>query len=394
MIESRFQVRFGNLVIRLAKAWRGIIRSSTTRADLMAHHRDRELDAARGLAMLLVVYGHLLQPLFLDQSWISQGPAFDVWRVIYAFHMPFFFLLCGVTDNIKGYEDFGASGLSALKLLLTALAFSAIGLMPQLLNGTLSLEAALLNHLRGDGLGLAVLWFLIVLGLVRVIYAAALAAARPYGYWLVLAGSLAVSWLCSEQAFRFWQIYSLVGALPFYVAGRRFGRRVFDVSVLLGFCSLAVLLLCAPSNLVHVATGLYGDPTLFAVAAVAGCWFMLMVVGHLRGMPRAMAAYVGRASFELYIVSGAFLVLSPQLPGWDRWIFLVLLAAVGLPLHMIAAFFLRRPIRSVRKAAYGVGDGLIAVVPAIWAVLALGPIRFRNAVRPRVTEPSPAPDQA
>ncbi|MGU3544186.1 acyltransferase family protein [Methylobacterium sp. A52T] len=325
----------------------------------MPPSRDLQLDAARGLAVLLVLSGHLLQPVFYGPSGPEPGPALAAWRVIYAFHMPFFFLLCGMVDRIKEEMDIAAACLSALKLVVVALAFSTLALIPPILDGSLAPGGAVLDLLRGYDLSLGVLWFLVALGLVRVVDAAARAATFPGGYWIVLGGALALSWTCSARAFPYWQVHALVGALPFYVAGLRLGRRAFDVSALLGACGLAVLLLCAPRNFVHVATGQYGDPALFAVTAVAGSAFALAVAGRLRGPPRAAAGLLGRASFELYIVSGVFLLLAPHWPAWDRWDGLVLLAAIGLPLHLIAARALRRPIRAVRAAADGAVDGVV-----------------------------------
>ncbi|SFD42951.1 acyltransferase [Methylobacterium sp. 13MFTsu3.1M2] len=321
--------------------------------------RDLQLDAARGLAVLLVLSGHLLQPVFYGPSGPEPGPALAVWRVIYAFHMPFFFLLCGMVDRIKGEASLGEACRSALRLVAVTLAFGTLALVPQALAGTLSPGGALGDALCGRDFGLGVLWFLVALGLVRVIDAAARAATFPGGYWIVLGGALALSWTCSARAFPYWQVHALVGALPFYVAGLRLGPRAFDVSALLGACGLAVLLLCAPRNFVHVATGQYGDPALFAVTAVAGSAFALAVAGRLRGPPRAAAGLLGRASFELYIVSGVFLLLAPHGPAWDRWDGLVLLAAIGLPLHLIAARGLRGPIRAVRAAADSVVDSAV-----------------------------------
>ncbi|WP_331326707.1 hypothetical protein [Methylobacterium fujisawaense] len=59
------------------------------------------------------------------------------------------------------------------------------------------------------------------------------------------------------------------------------------------------------------------------------------------------------------IVSGVFLLLAPHWPAWDRWDGLVLLAAIGLPLHLIAARGLRGPIRAVRAAADSVVDSAV-----------------------------------
>ena len=54
------------------------------------------IDYAKGFAILLVVLGHVLRGL-LNSNIVSNGPAFkfvDSW--IYAFHMPFFFLISGL----------------------------------------------------------------------------------------------------------------------------------------------------------------------------------------------------------------------------------------------------------------------------------------------------------
>ncbi|MGT2482079.1 acyltransferase family protein [Methylobacterium oryzae CBMB20] len=328
------------------------------RTDPMAPSRDLQLDAARGLAVLLVLLGHLLQPVFYGPSGLEPGPALAVWRVIYAFHMPFFFLLCGMVDRIKGEAGLGAACLSALKLAVVALAFGTLALVPQALDGTLSPADALRDALYGRNFGLGVLWFLVALGLVRVIDAAARAATFPKP-----TGSCwAAPWPCRGSAARRRSgsgrsTHSSAPCRSTLRAGgsghaRSTSPRCWAPAASRCFCS------ARRRNFVHVATGQYGDPALFAVTAVAGSAFALAIVGRLRGPPRAAAALLGRASFELYIVSGFFLLLAPHWPDWDRWDRLALLAALGLPLHLIVARALRGPIRAVRRASDGVVDGL------------------------------------
>jgi fucose 4-O-acetylase-like acetyltransferase len=61
--------------------------------------RDIGIDAVRGMAILLVVFGHVIQ---------YQNPAsYDkdaTFRVIYSFHMPLFFFVSGVVASLYGRE--------------------------------------------------------------------------------------------------------------------------------------------------------------------------------------------------------------------------------------------------------------------------------------------------
>src|SRR5512139_414041 len=54
--------------------------------------RDLSVDAARGIGVILVVFGHTFQ-------------VYSVTSYVYAFHMPLFFLLSGYTFNIQNYRQ-------------------------------------------------------------------------------------------------------------------------------------------------------------------------------------------------------------------------------------------------------------------------------------------------
>src|SRR5215213_1425302 len=78
--------------------------------------RSQLVDVARGLAMLLVVYGHALEIFFNGRvdGRFSTFP-FETWRPIYAFHMPAFYFVSGlVSANL--------SGKTLRKTLVTAIA--------------------------------------------------------------------------------------------------------------------------------------------------------------------------------------------------------------------------------------------------------------------------------
>src|SRR5437879_3196965 len=59
------------------------------------------IDAAKGLAIILVVFGHVLGGV-LARGWISHvAVATAVYDFIYSFHMPLFFLIAGAL-SIRG----------------------------------------------------------------------------------------------------------------------------------------------------------------------------------------------------------------------------------------------------------------------------------------------------
>jgi fucose 4-O-acetylase-like acetyltransferase len=88
-----------------------------------------EIDAARGLAIVLVVIGHI----------ISQGsvPAGNNWFVvlmnmIYQFHMPFFMVLCGITFalSLPAFRSFGELRAYSLKRVIPLMVpFVVLGLL-------------------------------------------------------------------------------------------------------------------------------------------------------------------------------------------------------------------------------------------------------------------------
>ena len=65
--------------------------------------RDATWDIARGIGMMLVIYGHLLEPIYPANKALGQ-PLMELaavqWQTIYTFHMMLFFLVSGAV-NLK-----------------------------------------------------------------------------------------------------------------------------------------------------------------------------------------------------------------------------------------------------------------------------------------------------
>ena len=316
----------------------------------MAIGRDTSLDAARGLGILLVICGHLLEPAFIGQEDVTRGLAFTIWRTIYAFHMPYFFLVTGMADKLVEGRRSSDVTATALQLVLTALAFSLLAYIPQVIAESVSVREILMRHLAGQRLGLAPLWFLIALALVRILYAAASKISGRVVYWSFLVTVLVVSWACAKYQFQPWYFQSLLGALPFYLIGRLAEAEGLKVSASAALCGLAALLTCSSDNFVHLAAGQYGDLPHFAAGALGGCCFALALIGYLRGVALTAAAYLGRRSFELFVISGIVLAASPLMRQLDNALGLLLIFLLGVPSHIVLARFLRRPITAARRA--------------------------------------------
>ena len=65
--------------------------------------RDATWDIARGIGMMLVIYGHLLEPIYPANRALGQPLMQDAavqWQTIYSFHMMLFFLVSGAV-NLK-----------------------------------------------------------------------------------------------------------------------------------------------------------------------------------------------------------------------------------------------------------------------------------------------------
>ena len=83
----------------------------------LARPRNPAVDIAKGMAMLLVIYGHALG-LFVDPGSAEVAASARVQlQFIYGFHMPLFFLLSGMVFRPRGPREAVRRSLS---LLLTA----------------------------------------------------------------------------------------------------------------------------------------------------------------------------------------------------------------------------------------------------------------------------------
>lgn len=231
--------------------------------------RERSLtpDICKGIAILLVVWGHVLQQGLLGIADIHENP---VVKLIYSFHMPLFVL-------ISGYFFYASQKKRTIKeiivqrsknLLKIILIWNTIHFVVSLLfncliekQGSFSIKSWWQAIIEGYWFLWAMLFCTITVGFI--------VKSLPIQFWIL--GFVAVVPLALISPCR-WVILSVY---PFYIAGFLFHKWIEEgkkIPVWLKYCSLPVFV---------VATGIH-----FSGSAVGNSEWMYLVkkvLGYLKG---------------------------------------------------------------------------------------------------------------
>ncbi len=130
--------------------------------------RNRQIDALRGLAIVLVILGHaiIVYPINLHEI----GWCMNLYKWIYSVHMPLFFFLSGYCYHYKG--DYAAYIIKKMKhLVLPYFLFGILDMLSracfsQLVNRNQSVQRSVINMFLYGG----EYWFLYVLFLIFLIF--------------------------------------------------------------------------------------------------------------------------------------------------------------------------------------------------------------------------------
>ena len=129
----------------------------------MAYNRRIDIDIAKGIGILLVVFGHSISPVMGSNSLLNA-----IYTVIYSFHMPLFFFVSGYfskkllscDDKLKSIKD------KAQRLLIPYVAWAAIYLVLRVSLGRFARFEYSLSDIWTIALGnnpCGQMWFLYVL---------------------------------------------------------------------------------------------------------------------------------------------------------------------------------------------------------------------------------------
>lgn len=251
------------------------------------------IDRARGILIILMVIGHVWQ----------SGFVFDV---IYAFHMPAFFVISGMLmQHTKSYEKPFGKFLWG-KILAYGIPFiwiEALGILTDILrNGvTLNAKGYLFNtltfHFNDPNL-----WFIADLFLIEVLVAVMMKTIKKPAVICGLAGILFFArYALPTQVLYVSTVSSVMKYLPLFLAGffgHMYWKKVHIPTALL--CAVVVLIRVLLGSHLQNGKNLWGDFA-YVIGGFCGTYAVLCLVRvNLPAVLNRILAYSGRNTIIIY----------------------------------------------------------------------------------------------
>lgn len=342
--------------------------------EAQAPKRDATWDIARGIGMMLVIYGHFLEPMYPAHGGraIIQMAA-DQWQVIYSFHMMLFFLVSGaVNRNLtkKAFPDILRGSLRLLALawvvhilgVLFPIAINLIGDLVPIHTG-IALETP--HSLRGVAVAIfdpilegylwsvGVLWFLTSLCFVQILAYLSLRRFPAIAVALVAMAATAITIYLPEQ----YLMKTWLPGLAFFALGYQFSQMQIRWPVWAALPLIAALILIAPLNhgcsfsftqncgsvpfSVRMFQGSYGFlPVFFLSSLVGSLAVVCLSSGLARFSASGLLAYMGRKSLELFFINGFVATFLFGFFWKMQWPHLTVLHYIGLFVAIVGAHLL------------------------------------------------------
>lgn len=231
------------------------------------NHRDRNIDLAKGIAIIFMVIGH---------CYCTEN---DVLRTIYAFHMPFFFLISGILYAEKWRNEIRFSFFrTARKLLTPYFIFDTLFfLFVTVLGRTDNLIQTLWDNWIGRILpleGTTVTWYLPCQLTVLCIFALGAKYLKRH-MWITACVIMYFTSLLTPSHTLLSLQRSLIG-VGFFAVGF-YGKPLFttrrSTPLLLGCCVL-YLWLVKLNGMVSLVSLEYSNPVLYTVNSLLGSWLL------------------------------------------------------------------------------------------------------------------------
>lgn len=370
------------------------LKSSTA----MSVPRVTVLDLARGIAMVVVLYGHALEVFFEqrpDGRFFEQ--AFVQYKASAGFAMAVFFMVSGAAAAGIAAKTWRNVLRTSLFLIALAYLVHFVGVLLNLaevavtggddFNRTVlyGLEAAL----KGRSFSTVVIWFLVSLAVVRlIVYALFKTLSPPQAFLAVIAialSSVLVPFIPNAFMAKTWSIGVTFFALGMILAPHveRFKRLsalplllMLPVSLWLALqnngCPYDLWAKCPIPQLgtetaVWVPIGEIGFIPLYWVTALTGSFGVLALAGVLmRTRLAGILAHIGSRTMGLLIINGFVLVF---LQPWLKRIPLEHLPLVVFPallvgvvmFHLMALRVLQRPLHALNKTAMQAADATLVL---------------------------------
>lgn len=331
----------------------------------LSRHHEAWPDIAKGVGILLVVYGHVARGI--EKAGLPIDPhvfaAVDAW--IYAFHMPLFFFVSGYlmwgSLQAKGHRHVTASRLHMLLWLyvLWSVGHGAVEVaMAHFTNGGLTWSEVFRLWVPR-----AHFWYLYALALMVLMTGATSLVAKKLQLPVILAlavllyvwPGMGTGWY-PLLVISWYLIYFAIGLL----VGWLLSEKIWQLTSLLEFVAVTTL---APLALLSVAIGAERGTDLFWAGAgiVATVGLSVLLPSYSRKLGSGLA-YLGSLALPIYLAhilagSGTRIVLQRVLHIDNVWVHLTagVAAAVFLPLSLwvvsnrLGALWLwRSPVAAVK----------------------------------------------
>lgn len=271
-------------------------------AEIKAKQRDKSIDIAKGIGIILVVYGHL--PCLIREE-------------IFLFHMPLFFLLSGYFFPLKyTMKDFLLRKSKAL--LIPFLLFYILAFIYEFLLSNLTLRTFIHeNSYFTDNIN-GPLWFLLSLFEIFVIFS----IVEKYIYSRVLKLVIAcvitfIGYLCAMNKVSFFFFpQACLGYIFFYLGYQIKQYNILQNRKVYLYVIIGAILSYGLGIILKVYPDIYYlkiDPTyiLFFLPALGGSLLVIYFSRYLRSKPHtSWLAYLGRNSLLIMCVHGPLIHLS------------------------------------------------------------------------------------
>lgn len=301
----------------------------------MSGERHAWVDLAKGIGIILVVYGHIARGVYHASLNIGMQLFTVEDSVIYSFHMPLFFFLSGLFIH-SSFTKYGAGGLAFRKLCTIFYPY----VVWSLLQGFL--EVALSDYTNGKARAEDVLvllwvpraqfWFLYSLFLMFIAVAGCRSLLGPKGDYLFLGASI----MCYAYQDEFPSYVSrlfVMQYLVYFSAGLILGERATmprmekgTVLLILGF-----FLFASTQYLFHFEFGLlcnHNQTRWCILVAAVSIWFVSVLSQSIPDLKFRWLSYIGEHALYIFLMH--------TIAGSGTRIFLHKVFGVeSVPLHLI-----------------------------------------------------------
>ncbi|KND59694.1 Arginine/ornithine antiporter ArcD [Candidatus Burkholderia verschuerenii] len=316
--------------------------------------RENWVDHAKGIGIILVVFGHVNRGLE-SAGIVMPGGAYKlVDSLIYAFHMPLFFFLSGLffVKSIESRGTWRFVGSKVDTLVYPFVIWSTLQggiqiLLSRYTNGNATVSDMLTMYVRPHDQ----FWFLYALFMNAVLFALLYwREAYRRGWPLLILAITVVLYLLQDRIGERFNVDFITRFAVFYIAGACFMplvRRLETVGM--GTIALVVVVFAVLEYVFHITFGLNYERTgvfslvlaFFGIAALA-CVSVQTARSHVDWLGQ-----LGRVSMQIYLMhilagSGTRIILSKALHVHNWTVHAVVGTAVGIVAPIIAWQLMQR----------------------------------------------------